>query len=111
MRMLFLILCAGAGLWSTRHDAWVVQAGVVVICVLLGTMALALLRIVRMVILGGHARTMPLANTWNLKDDGETESQQGKIEWVPIPGSTEDPLRNPWYSPDHQNPIDPDRWL
>lgn len=111
MKTFFLILCAGTGWWSTHSEEWVVQAGVVAVCTLLGTLALALLGIVRRVIFDGHNRSTPTAQACHLNEDDEAEHEQGKIEWVPVQGSSEDPFRNPWHSPDHQNPIDPDRWL
>lgn len=110
MKIIFLIFSTAVGWWSSRNDEWFVQAGVITVCVVLAVLVLALFGIVRAITLGQPMRAMPFR--WNRRfvQDTDVEYEQAKIEWVPVKGSPEDPLRNPWYTPDHQSPIDPDRW-
>lgn len=109
MKTLFLVGCALAAWWLSRGWGWVGQLGLMIIFTLLSILLAALIGVLRALISGRHVFRNGMTRAWHVDD--ETEQVQQTIDWVPLQGSPEDPLRNPWHAPDHQNPIDPNSWL
>jgi hypothetical protein len=109
MKTLFIVGCAFIGWWSSRGWGLVGQFGLTVVCTMIGTLLIALVGLFRALNSGRHMSRTATSRPW--RADDEAEQAQPPIDWVPLQGSPEDPLRNPWHAPDHQNPIDPNRWL
>lgn len=108
MKLLVLLSSAAVGWWASRHDEWFVQLGVIIVCLAVGIVFSAIAQIIRMALLGQAARPYRSAHFMHVAPDEEMKPPP--IEWIPVRGTPDDPNWNPWYSPDHQNRIDPDHW-
>lgn len=111
MKSLFLIMCAATGVWASRDDGLACEIGVAIVTTGVGLIIVMLASGIRILLTGQKPQRRSSRRSWKQASKDAIGGAHSPTEWVPVLDSPEDPFHNPHYSPEHQNAIDPDRWI
>lgn len=108
MKLFAFLVCSALGWWMAGDSNISVHIGMAIFATWVGVLPILLTSVIRR---QRHERGMWAVERGfdgDVQDLDAMESTSHRTEWVPVIDTPEDPNHNAWYSPDHQNVIDPE---